>query len=97
MLKPSGKELTHGTEWRTTSILNNAGIFLKYANMDAQETYIRASILEAIYKNILTKEGIGIYYMGDKIANSYEDSIAYFLDPQNQTLKVSILEKLTSS
>jgi hypothetical protein len=35
--------------------------------------------------------------MGDKIANSYEDAIAYFLDPQNQTLKVSILEKLTVS
>jgi hypothetical protein len=78
-------------------IENNGELFLKYATMDAQESYIRASILEAIYKNILTKEGIGIYYMGDKIANSYEDAIGYFLDPQNQTLKVSILEKLTVS
>jgi hypothetical protein len=75
----------------------NTELFLKYASMDSQETYVRASILEALYKNILTKEGIGIYYMGDKIANSYEDAIAYFLDPQNQTLKVSILEKLTVS
>ena len=78
-------------------IENNGELFLKYATMNAQESYIRASILEAIYKNILTKEGIGIYYMGDKIANSYEDAIGYFLDPQNQTLKVSILEKLTVS
>ena len=75
----------------------SASEFLRYAKMDAQETYIRASLLEAIHKNILTKEGIGIYYMGDKIANSYEDAIEYFLDPQNQTLKVSILEKLTVS
>ena len=35
--------------------------------------------------------------MGDKIANSYEDAVEYFLDPQNQKLKVSILEKLTTS
>jgi hypothetical protein len=78
-------------------IEENAELFLRYAKMSAKETYIRASLLEAIHKNILTKEGVSIYYMGDKIANSYEDSVIYFLDPQNQTLKVSILEKLTAS
>ena len=78
-------------------IENDAELFLRYAKMDAQQTYIRASLLEAIHKNILTKEGLSIYYMGDKIANSYEDAVEYFLDPQNQKLKVSILEKLTAS
>ena len=78
-------------------IETDSELFLRYAKMDAQETYIRASLLEALHKNILTKEGLSIYYMGDKLANSYEDAITYFLDPQNQTLKVSILEKLTDS
>lgn len=78
-------------------IETNAKLFLRYAKMDAQEMYIRASLLEALHKNILTKEGASIYYMGDKIANTYEDAVIYFVDPQNQTLKVSILEKLTDS
>ena len=71
-------------------------LFLTYAKMDDKEVYIRASLLEALHRNILTKEGISIYYMGDKIANSFEDAVEYFIDPQNQKLKVSILEKLNS-
>lgn len=68
--------------------------FLKYVNMDKTETYIRAAILEGINKNALQKEGNAIFYMGDKIANDYEECVKLFLDPQNSKLKVSLLEKI---
>lgn len=77
-------------------IETNPEVFLSYAKMDDKEVYIRASLLESLHRNILTKEGVSIYYMGDKIANSFDDAVEYFINPQNQKLKVSILEKLNS-
>ena len=75
-------------------IENDPDLFLSYAKMDDKEVYIRASLLEALHRNILTKEGASVYYMGDKIASTFEDTVDYFINPQNQKLKVSILEKL---
>lgn len=69
--------------------------FLRIANMDKKETYIRAAILEAVHRNVMQKEGVSYYYMGDKVASDYEDTVKYFLDPQNQKIKVAILEKIT--
>jgi hypothetical protein len=68
--------------------------FLKYAKMDKAETAIRATVLEAIYKNILTKEKGSIYYMSERIGIDYEDAVSWFSDPQNQKIKIAILEKL---
>jgi hypothetical protein len=69
--------------------------FLKYARMGREEVYVRATLLECIHKNILTKEGGSIYYMGDMIAFDYEEAVRWFKDPQNQKMKISIFEKLT--
>ena len=77
-----------------TIIEENPDEFLRFAKADKQMVYTRASVLEAIHRNILTKEGAGVYYMGDKLANDVEDAIQYFMEPSNQKLKVAILEKL---
>lgn len=69
--------------------------FLKYAKMGREEVYIRAAVLECIHKNILTKESGAIYYMGELIAYDYEEAIGWFKSPQNNKMKVAILEKLT--
>jgi len=68
--------------------------FLRFAKMDKQLVYTRAAVQEALHRNILTKEGSAVYYMGDKLANDVEDAVKYFMDPSNQKLKVAILEKL---
>jgi len=68
--------------------------FLLYAKMDKQEVYTRAAVLEAIHRNILTKEGAAILYMGDVLATDTEEAIRYFMNPQNQKLKLAILDKL---
>ena len=68
--------------------------FLRFAKMDKQLVYTRASVQEALHRNVLTKEGSAVYYMGDKLANDVEDAVKYFMDPSNQKLKVAILEKL---
>ena len=70
--------------------------FLKYATMDNTDTYIRASILEGIHRNILTKEGNAILYIGERIGFNIDEAVNYFTDPQNQKMKAQILEKLTS-
>lgn len=62
--------------------------------MDKEETMIRSTVLEALQKNILTKQGAAIFYMGEKIGVDYEDSIKYFKDPNHQDMKVRLLEKL---
>lgn len=68
--------------------------FIKWGEMDTATTYIRASLLECLHRNILTKEGNAIYYMGDRIADTIDDAVTYFMDPDNQMLKARILEKL---
>lgn len=67
---------------------------IKYLDMGKDEVYLRANILELLDKNILTKEGGAVYYMGDMLAIDYEGAIGWFKDPNNQKMKVVILEKL---
>lgn len=68
--------------------------FMRLTKMDKAEVYTRATILEAIHRNVLVKEATAIYYMGERIANSYEESVQWFLDPQNSKMKIAIMEKL---
>lgn len=68
--------------------------FLTYSDMTKEELYTRAIILEALQRNVLTKEGSAICYMGNTLAHTFEDAIEYFKDANNQKLKVTILEKL---
>ena len=68
--------------------------FLKYAQMNKDECFTRAAILEALYRRILRKEGTSVYYMSSRIAMSYEDAVIWFMHPDNQQMKVRILEKL---
>ncbi len=75
-------------------IENKPTEFLMYARMDKNESYIRASLFQALHRNILTKEGNAIYYMNDRIADNFEDAVKYFKDTQNQKLKASLLDKL---
>ena len=75
-------------------IESNPNDFMRYASMDKAEVYVRATLLEAIHKNVLIKEGQAIHYMSERIANDFEDAIKWFIDPQNSKMKVSILEKL---
>jgi len=72
----------------------NPSEFLKFAKMDKQEVYVRATLMEALQKNVLAKEAGAIFYMGERLANSFEDAILWFTDPQNSKMKISILEKL---
>jgi hypothetical protein len=69
--------------------------FLKYIKMGKEEVYVRATVYEAIHKNVLTREGTGVYYMGDVLGIDVEDTITWFKNPQNQKLKVAIMERLT--
>lgn len=68
--------------------------FLKTFNMGKEEVYLRATILEAIEKNVLTKEGTGIYYMSEPLGIDMDATLAWFKNPQNQKLKVAIMDKI---
>lgn len=75
---------------------NNLEEFLRVASMDKSEMFIRAVIHEAIYRNVLIKEGPSIYYMSDKIGYDFEEAVKWLSNPQNQNIKLSILEKLNN-
>lgn len=70
--------------------------FIREAKRDKKDLHIQAAVLEAIYRNILTKEGTSIFYLTDKIGYDFESAVEWFTDPQNQQMKVSILGKLNS-
>lgn len=68
--------------------------FMKFVNMGKDEVTLRATVLELIQKNILTKDGTAIYYMGDQIGYEYEAAVSWFKQPENQKMKIAIFEKL---
>lgn len=67
---------------------------LNLIQRDKARTALHALVLEAIYKNVLRKDGTAIYYMEDQIGYDIESAVDYFQDPKNQTLKAQILEKI---
>lgn len=77
------------------AIENHIDDFLKFAQMNKEHLYMRGMVLEAIYKDVLTKEGTGIYYLGEILGHGVEDVTEYFLNPQNQAIKAKILEKIS--
>lgn len=62
---------------------------------DKARTALHATVLEAIYKNILRKDGTAVYYMDDQLGFDIESTIDYLQDSKNQALKAQIIEKLT--
>lgn len=71
--------------------------FIRNVEMGKEEVQTRATVLELIGKGILTKDGNAIYYMGELLGVDYEEVIKYFKNPNNQRMKVSIMEKLQPS
>lgn len=67
---------------------------LNLIKADKVDTTVHSMILEGLEKNILRKEGSGIYYMDDQLGYDITSAIGYFKDPSNQKLKAEITEKL---
>lgn len=67
---------------------------LDLLEVSKEQRYAKSTVLEAIDKNILIKDGSNIKWLGDIIANSLEDAVDWILDPNNQTIKGKILEQL---
>ena len=70
--------------------------FIREAKKDKRDLFITAAVMEAIYRNILTKEGTAVFYLSDQIGYDFESAVEWFKDPQNQNMKTSILDKLGS-
>ena len=61
---------------------------------DKSRTSLHATVLEAIHKNVLRKDGTAVYYMDDQLGFDIESTIDYLQDSKNQALKAQIIEKL---
>jgi len=70
--------------------------FIREASKDSKDLFVTAAVMEAIHRNILTKEGTAVFYLSDKIGYDFESAVEWFKDPQNQNMKTSILGKLNS-
>lgn len=68
--------------------------FHSFIAMGKDEVVLRSTVLKLIDKNILTRKGQAIYYIGNLLANTYEDAILYFKEDQNQQQRVAIFEQL---
>lgn len=72
-----------------------ANTVLTLIQRDKKRTALHALVLEAIYKNVLRKEGTSVYYMDDQLGFDVESTIDYFDKKTNQALKAQILEKIS--
>jgi hypothetical protein len=68
---------------------------LNLIQRDKARVGLHSLILEALYKNILRKDGTSIYFMDDQLGFDIESTIDYFINPKNQTLKAQVLEKIS--
>lgn len=71
--------------------------FLKYAKAGKDKIYNMGIVLEALHKNVLTKNAGKITYMGETIGLDVEDAIKWLNDPENQRIKIAVLNKLTNN
>lgn len=74
----------------------NLDTFLEFASMDAKDFSLRGQILEGLHKQVLTREGEAVYYHGERIGYDISDAVEWFKNPDNQKLKVAILNKLSN-
>jgi hypothetical protein len=70
--------------------------FIVQAKKDKKDLFTTAAVMEAIHRNILTKEGTAVFYLSDQIGYDFESAVEWFKDPQNQNMKTSILGKLNN-
>lgn len=75
-------------------IEEDADGFLNLTKQSKEQVYARGVIMEAIYKHKLIKDGLKITYMGETVGHDIDQAVDYFLDPDNQAMKVAILEKI---
>lgn len=68
--------------------------FLGVARMDKKNIADRATVLDAIRRGILNRDGFAINYMGTQLANNVDEMVEYIQQPENQKIKLAILEKL---
>lgn len=68
--------------------------FLNYAQMDTADLMVRGQVLEALHRQVLHKEGNSVYYMGERIGFDLNEAVDWFKSPDNQKLKINILEKI---
>lgn len=75
-------------------INDNPDKFLEWVNTDAKVLATRALILEALYRNILTKRGSAIYYLDDQLGFDLSNAVEYLSDDKNQQMKAMLHSKL---
>jgi hypothetical protein len=73
---------------------DNVDLFLRYARMGREEVALRATVLLGLAQNVLTKEGEAVYYMSEFIGMDIDAAVKWFKDPNNQKLKIAILDKI---
>jgi hypothetical protein len=71
--------------------------FIKWTRASKEEVSARAQIMEGLFKHTLVKQGLNITYMGETIGHDVDQAVEYFLNPDNQAMKLAILEKITGN
>ena len=75
-------------------IRNNPSKFLIDSTTDKKRRAVKALVLEAIHRNVLTKEGSSVYYYTERIGYDIEEAVDFLLSDDNQKVKISITEQL---
>jgi hypothetical protein len=70
--------------------------FLALNLMKKDEIFIRAIIMEALFKGILIKDGSAIQFMGDRLGIDFDDTVLYLSKDENNEIKARILSNLNS-
>lgn len=73
---------------------NNIDDFFTAIEYGSEKILVKAQVKELLQKNILTKQGTAIFYMGDAIGVDEDDAARWFQEPNNVNIRMNILNKL---
>lgn len=71
--------------------------FLLYSKMTKKDLATRALINDCLDRNILSKKGASIMYMGENLGFDVSDVTKYLNNPKNQEFKIRLTQKLKDS
>lgn len=67
---------------------------LRHIKMDEKERATRSLIVRGLEAFILRTEGPAIFYLDSQLGFDFDDTVRYFLDVNNQGMKLLIMEKI---
>lgn len=77
-------------------IEEQADRFLLTASLEPEDLQVQSMVKEAIFAGHITRRNTGLYFDGDLVGATESDVVTLMSEPQNQPIKMRLLDKLNN-